>query len=220
MSTISAVLTGDLIESSNAEPDAVERAMRILSATADSIAGWQGPPTDTRFTRFRGDGWQMMLSANPELALRAAIVLQASLRAAGPTPGTRIAIGLGHVDHFGSKDLSDARGTAFERSGQTLDSMGRTRRLTLAAPGLSPLADIIFDLIDERMTRWTPEQAEAAALYLLPDNPTLAAIAGPLAISPQAVSYRLGGAGGARLRKSLSDWEDELRTSELDKVAP
>ena len=206
MPKLAAVLTGDLVESGKAGAAAVERALDRLAQTADAIATWQPGAPPTRFTRFRGDGWQAVLSGAPALALRAAIVLRASLGAAGSE--TRIAIGFGSADSLGSRDLADAHGTAFERSGRALDALARQPRMALAAGGANlAFHRIILDLIDERLQRWTPEQAEAAALYLVPANPTLAEIGEWLGITPQAVGYRLAGAGATRLRKALADWE-------------
>ena len=48
------------------------------------------------------------------------------------------------------------------------------------------------------------------ALHLAPDNPTLTDIAPLLKISPQAVNYRLAGAGGTVIRHALRDWEADF----------
>ena len=209
MHPVVAILTGDLIGSTKAGPAAVERAMAVLEATAEEISHWQADGADTRFTRFRGDGWQILLT-DPTLALRAAVTLMARLRASETGLDTRLAIGIGQIDRLGSNDLSDAAGAAFVFSGRALDAMKRADRMAIM--GLEPirLHRSLLDLIDERLTRWTPEQAEAAARYLHPDSPTLNDIGADLGISPQAVSYRLTGAGAPRLRHVLHDWEDEL----------
>lgn len=209
-----AILTGDLIGSTKADPAAVEQAMTVLATTAGEVSAWQADGADTRFTRFRGDGWQMMLT-DPALALRAAVTLIARLRASETGLDTRLAVGIGQIDRPGSDDLSDAAGPAFERSGRALDAMKRGDRM--AIEGLAParLQRSLLALIDERLTRWTPEQAEAAALSLRPDSPTLSEIGAKLGISPQAVSYRLTAAGVPRLRQVLRDWEDEVNDSML-----
>jgi hypothetical protein len=204
-----AILTGDFVGSTDAPVDALERAMQALSDTARSISAWTG--ADTRFTRFRGDGWQMHV-ALPGLALRAALAAVARLRAADAGLATRAAIGIGQVDSMGSGDLADAHGPAFETSGHALDRMPRTRRLTIDGEGVTALHRIVVDLLDERSARWTREQAEAMALHLTPDNPTLTDIAPRLGISPQAVNYRLAGAGGTAIRHALRDWEAAFAT--------
>jgi hypothetical protein len=204
-----AVLTGDLIGSTRAEPAALERAIDLLADTARELTGWEPPSPDPRFTRFRGDGWQMVV-AEPGLALRAVLLLTAALRAADHGLATRAAIGIGRVDSLGTADLSDAHGAAFETSGHALDRMPRTRRLTIDGEGVTTLHRIVVDLLDERSSRWSREQAEAMALHLAPDNPTLTDIAPRLGITPQAVNYRLAGAGGTAIRHALRDWEADF----------
>lgn len=207
-----AVLTGDLIGSTKVEPAALERAIDLLAETARELTGWAPPSPDPRFTRYRGDGWQMVV-AEPGLALRAVLMLSASLRAADLGLATRAAIGIGAVESLGTASLADARGVAFEASGRGLDHMARTRRLAIEGEGVTALHRIVVDLLDERTERWTRQQAEAMhlALPLRQDEPTLAEIAAQLGISAQAVNYRLSGAGAPAIRRSLRAWEDASR---------
>jgi len=209
-SRTAAILTGDLIGSTDVPANALERAMDALAATARGISDWTPwSNAGTRFTRFRGDGWQAHV-ADPGLAVRAALTMVAGLRAADAGLATRVAIGLGRVDSLGSDSLADARGSALETSGRALDRMPRTRRLTIDGRGVTALHRIVVELLDDRTTRMSREQAEALALYLHPDNPTLTDIAPPLGISPQAVNYRLAGVGGSAIRHALRDWEADF----------
>jgi hypothetical protein len=201
-----AVVTGDLVGSTRATPGALEGAMQVLAAAAGEIAGWP-PGADTRFTRFRGDGWQLRV-ADAGLGLRAALTAIARLRAADLGLATRAAIGTGRVESLGTESLADAPGPAFEASGRALDAMGRSERLAIDGEGVTPLPRAVVELLDERSARWTAQQAEAVALYLDPGHPTLAAIAPGLGISAQAVNYRLTGAGAPALRRALALWED------------
>ena len=203
-----AILTGDLIGSTAAAPGALERAMEILADAARAMSGWM-PGADTRFTRFRGDGWQIHV-AEPGLALRCALALNARLRAADVGLATRAAIGIGDIDTLGTESLADAHGAAFEASGHALDTMGRTRTMAIEGDGITTFHRIVVDLLADRARHWTPQRAEATALYLQPDNPTLADIAPQLGISPQAVNYRLSGAGAPAIRRALNAWEDEF----------
>lgn len=202
-----AILTGDLVGSTEKPVAALERAMQTLAETARGISAWTG--ADTRFTRYRGDGWQIYVAV-PGLGLRAALTIIARLRAADAGLATRAAIGIGRIDGMGSGDLADGHGPAFETSGHALDRMPRTRRLVIDGDGVTTLHRIVVDLLDERTARWTREQAEAMALHLAPDNPTLTDIAPRLGISPQAVNYRLAGAGGTAIRHALRDWEADF----------
>ena len=195
-----AVLTGDLI-ASTAAPDGGAAALTILADTAEEIAAWTGQPT--RFTRFRGDGWQMIL-AQPGLVLRAALLIAARLAAARATP-TRLAIGLGGIDHPGTADLSDARGAAFSASGRALDHLPRGRRWALA--GGTDWQSALLALAEWQATGWTQEQAQAMALALPPGAPRQADLAARLGITRQAFAARLSGAG-------LAAWEPALRAFE------
>ena len=203
-----AILTGDLIGSTRAAPAALEAAIELMAATAEEVAAWM-PPARARFTRYRGDGWQMHV-ADPALALRALLFLIARLRAADLGLGTRAAIGIGKVTSLGTDSLADARGPALEASGRALDAMGRTRRRAIEGEGVTPWQRIIVDLLDERSARWTKPQAEAMHLALVrhPEEPTLAEMAARLDISAQAVNYRLTGAGAPAIRRSLRSWEE------------
>jgi len=207
-----AVLTGDLIGSTKAAPSALEDAIDLLAETAREITDWVPGPSASRFTRYRGDGWQMHV-ADPGLALRAVLLLSARLRAADLGLATRAAIGIGPVESLGTASLADARGPVFEASGRALDHMARTRRLAIEGEGVTALHRIVVDLLDERSEHWTRQQAEAMhlALPLRKDEPTLAEIAAPLGISAQAVNYRLAGAGAPAIRRSLRAWEEVFR---------
>ena len=201
-----AILTGDFVKSSNVTPDLLDTAMQQLAQTAKDMAEWMRP-ADLRFTRFRGDGWQVCIE-QPWLSLRAALVFLAILRAGGTKLTSRISIGVGPVVTLGTSNLSDGQGAAFETSGRGLDSMKSNDRISLNGTGMLPKDLIIASLLSELAVYWTPAQAEAAALYLHPDNPTLKEIAAKLGISEQAVSYRLKGAGTYKIRRALEEWED------------
>src|SRR4051812_37297825 len=154
-----AVVTGGIVASTRAAPGALERAMEVLAAVAREIAGWP-PGADTRFTRFRGDGWQLCV-ADARLGLRAALAAIARLRAVHAGLATRAAIGIGRIESLGSDSLADASGSAFEASGRALDAMGRTQRLAINGAAVAPLHRAVVELLDERSGRWTSLQAEA-----------------------------------------------------------
>ena len=203
-----AVLTGDLVGSTGYPAETVDAAMHAIQAAALSVAEWQTPPTDTRFTRFRGDGWQIYLE-QPEFSLRAAMFIAASLRAQSIGMTTRVSAAIGIAENLGSMNLSDASGPVFQVSGRELDKMPRSGQVALNGRTIAYQDQIIVRLMFERTSRWTQPQAEAMAHYLHPDNRTLNDIALTLGISPQAVNYRLGGGGATRLRMDLQLWEEE-----------
>ncbi|WGH78238.1 MarR family transcriptional regulator [Jannaschia ovalis] len=198
-----AVLIGDFVRSRGAGADALAAGFDRLGTAAAEIARWQA--ADPRLTRFRGDGWQMLL-IRPALALRAALLVRADLRAAD-LPPTRIAIGLGPVAFEGSADLSDADGPAFHRAGAALDAMPRGRQLALAAEGALPLLPAAAILLDALSERWTVAQAEAVALSLPPDAPRQTDLADRLGIRQQSLADRLDAAGFPAIRAALDTIE-------------
>ncbi|QQA41188.1 hypothetical protein [Pelagovum pacificum] len=200
IATISAVLTGDLVASRTAGNDRVDAAIDALSAAA--IAFGDDHHTALRFTRHRGDGWQVHLS-DPSLILIAGLWFLARLRAADLGVDTRISIGTGPVDSTGTLDLSDANGPAFHRSGDGLDQMPRRRRLVMAGDGIGPWQDAVADLADGLSVGWTAAQAEAVSHALSPRGTTHEAIAARLGITRQAVQSRLAAAGMAHLQGAL-----------------
>lgn len=215
---IIAIVTGDLVGSRHAKPETVEAAMALLKAVALDIDMWSHGH-ETRFTRFRGDGWQIHIG-EAGYALRAAVCIAARLRASGLAIATRAAIGIGRAETLGTDSLADAHGTAFEAAGRALDDLGRIHRLAIAGEHVTAFHRIIVRLIDERIGRWTRAQAEAVAFYLHPDNPTLADIAARIGVTPQAISYRLNGAGATDLRLALKEWETEYEDQLLKAGEP
>lgn len=197
-----AVLTGDLVGSTAAGMEAVEKAMACLAQAAGMIAYGEGK--ETRFTRFRGDGWQIYLDF-PGLALRSCLFLRASLKASGSPMDTRISVGIGSVASVGTKDLSDAHGDAFLISGHGLDEMPRSRRLAIFQDhGTAPFFDAVFDLADFQTEKWSQAQAEAVAIALCADaNGTVEDMASTLGISRQAMQARLKGAGFHALQQAM-----------------
>ncbi len=201
-----AVLTGDLVRSGAQSAERIEAAMLAIKAVADEIVRWQTPQGDHRFTRFRGDGWQIVLH-RPSLSLRAAVVIQGKLIGMGME--SRISIGVGRAKSLGTASLADAAGEAFELSGRGLDQMGEPWRLGIDKRSVPIEDQLIADLLAERMGKWTAAQAEAASLQLA--SPfrlrTLHEIARLLGISPQAVNDRVRGAGASVISSVLQRWQ-------------
>jgi hypothetical protein len=211
-----AVLTGDIVGSTGHQVRTIDAAMHAIRDAGGRIAAWQTPNDDARFTRFRGDGWQIMLTA-PAFSLRAAVVIQARLVALGLE--SRISIGIGRLDSLGTADLSDAAGEAFELSGRGLDQMADSFRLAIDGTSILAEDSMIADLLGERMGRWTAAQAEAAGMQLACPTrvTTLHEIGARLGISPQAVSDRIRGAGAGTIASVLRRWEAAKAGSEGNK---
>lgn len=191
MSRAVAILTGDLIGSTEAPPEAVERSMRVIADCAREI----GPHTD--FTRFQGDGWQMRL-VQPGDCLWACLLILARLRAQTDAPGTRIAVGIGEEYPTNGRDLSTAMGPAFTASGRALEQMKPDRLLAIDGPkgSIDAFRKLAFLIAGDLAGRWSVSQAEAIALKLDPDSPAdkreaNERVALALGITRQAVDARL-----------------------------
>ncbi|WP_435258679.1 winged helix-turn-helix transcriptional regulator [Thioclava sp. FR2] len=207
-----AVLSGDLVDSTEYSSEAVDRAIdRIQRIAEDHETSTFTSPV--KFTRFRGDGWQFAVGYVPE-ALRLAVRCISVLKGSVDLPHTRIAIGIGIADSMGTTSLADAHGSAFTVSGQALDWLSKTnKRLTIAgqASGVTALHQIATEALMLRINKWTREQSEAATLFLR--NPKISGkeIAETLGITPQAVSARLTGAEAQDVGELLTSWEEEFQ---------
>ena len=211
------ILTGDLIGSAKVAAETVDRAMDVLSGAANQIAIWAG--TDTRFTRFRGDGWQIYL-AEPSLILRAMLLLIARLRSEQPGLATRLSIAVGPVDRLGASGLAEAAGPAFTLSGRNLDKMLTYSSLAYAAPEQKDFwKPAVLDLAHWQAGRWTREQAEAVALALDHPRPADAALAEKLGITRQALQSRLKGSGIMAMSRALLAFEQDRIEGETKKHA-
>ena len=195
MRDLKAVISGDLIASSVKGAAAIDAAMASLAETAADLSGLT--ESDTRFTRHRGDGWQIYVDV-PGLALTCALAMAASLRRSGAGLDTRQAIGFGRVETLPPATLGGAFGEAFELSGRSLDQMPR---------------GALIALIDWQSGRWSKEQAEAVLCRLLGARRPNADLAATLGITRQAFEARLSSAGFPALEPALhafqsADWTE------------
>ncbi|WP_092064293.1 hypothetical protein [Poseidonocella pacifica] len=176
-----AVLTGDIVESTSLGRDRLESVFAALEDAAEELSLWQ--EADPKLTRFRGDGWQLVVM-RPTIALRAALFLRAAIRRHGRDLDTRISIGTGAVDALPDGDLSGASGSAFVSSGRGLDQIRKTARI--ASDGSGPLR--AATLLADTLTRgWSPAQAAVAYYALNPDRPTQSEIGEAVGSSQQNV---------------------------------
>lgn len=188
MTSPTAILTGDLVQSTQATQRQLDATMHLLQDAARQIGD------DTRFTRFRGDGWQIYLH-NAGHCLWACLLILARLKASDTSLSTRIAVGIGATRTLPDDDLSAASGPAFIASGRGLDDMTTAQILAIQGDRVDPFQKSVFAFAADRASRWSREQAEAMALTLGAKMPNRAAIAAKLGISRQAVDARLAAAG-------------------------
>lgn len=209
-----AVLTGDLINSRHADAENVQITFDALRAAANDFG--HAHQLDLRFTRFRGDGWQAVLT-NPNAVLEATLFIQARLKATQASLGTRIGIGIGPNTSIGTTDLSDADGLAFFISGSLIDNMSPKRQFVIAGQGIGAQQVAIFDLAEFITRGWTPTQAQAVAHALRNYPRTHDDIASELGITRQAVQSRLAGAGLAYFETAIGAFRHHsFKTSSQD----
>ncbi|TGD64023.1 hypothetical protein EYC08_11355 [Tabrizicola sp. WMC-M-20] len=188
MTQLHAVLTGDLILSTRSTAAQVDDTMMVIEEAVDRFGD------DTRFHRYRGDGWQAYIGAAGR-GLEAMLFLAAQLRAMDLL-SSRMALGLGDATGFDTGTLGTAGGMAFVQSGRALDAMTDGQWLALAGKGVDPLHHALMAYLDAQVQGWSPEQAEAVALSLDPDGPYSQQVqAERLGISRQAFGARLSAAG-------------------------
>lgn len=206
-----AVLTGDIIGSSQLSAARLSRARGIVLKGARQFNSRSRRSVVGKPEFFRGDAWQLLLQ-EPRRALRAALYIRALLSSETGV-GTRISLGVGHVDVIDRSRISLSTGEAFTLSGHALDQMTGYFDLSGALPERAgPLVGwfpAILHLSSGLVRHWTRRQAEIVSLALLLDNPTHERIATTLSppVSKQTVSESLAGAGWRTLLEGLRAFE-------------
>ncbi|MEI6097577.1 MAG: hypothetical protein WCS20_04595 [Alphaproteobacteria bacterium] len=204
MSDLISVLRGAIVPKTGSSAAALAGAMLTVTDAGRRIARWNPQhdsplPPLTPFARIGKTGWQIGLP-DPALSLRAFLLVQARLLSTTDRLTSRMVIAIGPADHL---DINGQSPMA-ERA---MAELGKLTFARFVGPEPAYLPQAILDLADQIARNWTQEQAEAMALALPPDTPTLAAMSAQLAISKQAVSYRLTGAGLRAIRAALAGWE-------------
>lgn len=194
-----AVLTGDFIKSRSLETrlDQTVDDLRNQLSRYENAYGLR-----LRFTRFRGDGWQVVIT-DPAKALHATLYILAALASEKGSLRSRIGIGLGIMTDRGRADLSSAKGSGFVASGSMLDGMSPKRTLGIAGDAVTPWHIAVVALCEQIANGWTATQAQAMAQSLLSPDRTHKDIATALGITRQAVQSRLAGAGQNALNHAL-----------------
>ncbi len=165
-----AVLTGDIIDSSQLEPERLDASFALLRRLVVEFEQTYAGSVVGQPDIFRGDSWQLCLQ-RPSLALTAAVFIRAGFKA--EKLDTRIGIGIGPVERLQKNRISESSGPAFIHSGRILDNLGKHRTMALDGAGYldaSGFARSSVDhlvpgvgLLDAHIIRWS--QREAVAVY-------------------------------------------------------
>jgi hypothetical protein len=214
-STLHAVITGDIVGSSDLTADERGRLPDLLRAAHRGVQERLQANVLYPIDLFGGDSWQMYLP-RPEQALAVATHFRAGLLAdTGIT--TRLALAVDTIDFLNTENLSESDGAVFRRSGRTLRELRHDETAIILPESDEPVAQIAADLIARTVNflarSWTRAQAQAIV------HSTGGVLAGeslsqsrigeawtPKPISQQAVARHLQSAGWDILEATLRDF--------------
>lgn len=198
-----AVLTGDIVASSALSAAKLRQLFSAHERAIAKMQSWPGAPDLLVGSRYRGDGWQLVLG-KPEWALRAALFIRASIRMEDAAFETRIGVGIGGGT-LDPSDIGASSGPVFERSGHSLDTLPKHFMfgIDVGNGGAdSTLFHSVFVMADALSRGWTARQAEVFSFILAPDSPNQAEIGAamrPPVSQPTVAEHYLVGNGPALL---------------------
>ena len=207
MSGMICVLTGDIVRSTELGDRKLDELMKALAKESDRIRKWT-QPASPRLERFRGDGWQLVLT-DPTYALRAGLLLRATVKKVDQDADTRIAFGIG----FGTlgSALAESSGDAFEKSGVQLEKIKGQDRWAVdgdfESGHLLPLVRALFTVCEGLTSGWTSKQADIFGRMGVPEKPKYGEVAKKLGVSPQTVQEHFARAGGRSLLRAIHGFE-------------
>lgn len=212
-----AVLTGDIVASSRTSPEGRRHLPELIRAAGEDLPRRYREAVHGEIDVFRGDSWQMVLG-QPREALRIAVFLRARLRS---EPGfrrldSRISIGFGSIAYLPDQNVSTGNGQAFQLSGEGLEALPNHAWMSLSFPRqqrsvITQGLNVVVQLIDLQVQRWTGKQAEAVSGALIDLTQREIATAWfREQVTQQTISQHLDGAGWVQVKDGLSYFEDVL----------
>jgi len=176
-----AVLTGDIINSAGYKTaDWMAVLKNFLLKLGDTPGVWE---------IYRGDEFQIRIA--PKKAMEVAIQLKALIKTIKHLD-VRIAIGLGDEDFRGA-GVSESNGSAYQRSGRTLNLL-KDKKITLAIatddPQLDETLNLMLKLGLDFMDTWSVVSAEIILMALENPRASQKEVSDQLQIQQSAVSQR------------------------------
>jgi len=172
-----AVISGDLVNSSQFEPGRMEEIMTRLSRKLD-VLNDRKSDGNISFAISRGDSFQGIVE-NPLNALKIAIELKAFLNSyiaynsvatnTSPIADVRISIGIGEAS-YDLKSINISNGEAFQLSGRILDAMkskDSKMELTTSNDEINDEFKVHMMFLDSVTDRWSSASAEVIIFLLL-----------------------------------------------------
>ncbi len=190
-------ITGDIVDSTKTDAD----YRTVLQTTAQDIARFKA--SDFRLEFYRGDSFQSVIT-HPADGLVIMLLLKAGLRRhpikeasnrAEDALDARMSLGIGNIkgEINQKKRLGEMDGTAFVRSGRSLESMkeeNQSLHITTGNEDLDQEFSAVCPLLDAITNKWSINQAQAVYFYLL-ENSTHIDIGNKLGISQRGAGKRL-----------------------------
>ena len=195
MKIVTAVITGDIIRSTDIEGDYREVLHRIANDIRDQI--------DQQFLIdvYRGDSFQA-ISKKPEQGLLMLLLIKAGLKREQTEKNkqtiqwdARMSMGIGKLTNYPEyNNLSELSGEPFTRSGRSLDSMKeKNKEITIVTGEEKQDNELkaVLPMVEAIVTKWTTAQASAVYLFLLYKDITQKEIGDRLGKTQVAVSKSL-----------------------------
>lgn len=215
-----AVLTADLVDSSQYEDEVLEKTLNSLKKEFKQIENDYGDD-NVRFNIFRGDSFQGVLK-KPEEALQVALQIKAAVnsihlketqkhKAYSKIADFKMAIGIGTQD-LERKAIAESNGQAYQFSGRTLDEMkaeSRKTRLKTSDDNVDDEMNTSFLLLDTIIDKWSIASAEV--VYYLLRGLKEREVAKILDISQSAVNQRKKAAGWDAVSGLLNRYREVVK---------
>ncbi len=213
-----AVITGDIVSSSKFPVNMWDKLQMFMRESWKISSDWAGVCVSP-ISIYRGDSFQGLLWKS-ENALEFALILRINfLHQFGQhlkyeRPDLRLSIGIGDIDQYADKAISERNGPAFRLSGHGLDSLKKEkRRIAIQTPRQEINDELMIEciLLDAIIERWTLDQIHKIYLYYKLKKQK--AVAGELGISQAGVSQQMRRAGFPAIKKFCERFEYLIRTN-------
>lgn len=156
---IGAIITGDIVDSTNMVGEERNSMLRMLQSLPDLLS----PFTKIDLEIFRGDSFQIRVWESVD-SLKVALAIRSHIRSFKFTElnrqwDARLAIGIGTVE-YENGSLATSDGEAYRASGRGLDSIGKNR-LTIETPWeeVNKELRVSTAFADDIITGWTQSQS-------------------------------------------------------------
>ncbi|WP_040280966.1 SatD family protein [Psychroserpens damuponensis] len=196
-----AVITGDIINSTKTTPNVWLNALKkVLNQYGEAPKYWE---------IYRGDSFQ--LEVEPNLALKAAIVIKTSLKQFKHID-VRLAIGIGDKSYVSNK-ITESNGSAFINSGECFEQL-KKKTLAIKTPkeDFNTQINLMLELALLVMDYWKPTTSKILKHTLVHPNQNQEVIAKHLQKSQSNISEGLKRGGYDEISKLLSYYESQIKT--------